>query len=71
MPALKLCNNQMDEHPKKLVEALATMMEEAELVVGASGADNHNKLVIRGSSLLQGRIPIVFLQDKSHLVLVC
>ena len=29
----------MDEHPKQLVEDLASTMEEAELVVGASGAD--------------------------------
>ena len=28
-----------DSHPKKLVEDLASTMEEAELVVGASGAD--------------------------------
>ena len=28
----------MSSHPKKLVEALATVIEEAELVVGASGA---------------------------------
>ena len=28
-----------DNHPKKLVEALAAMMEEAEQVAGTSGAD--------------------------------